>query len=209
MTTMKRIVCAILMFVSITTFGQNDANNLRPYRLGLKIGAPNAASLEFEYITPLLHNSIGLFVNYTGASFKVDQVNTSSNIFEIGSNIYFSKNREGRGVYGALSYQSIRSNLKIENYEAENGIIYEGNAKTKVSYSGLNVKIGAKLGRKFFFRTEVGYSFGEIPKQVFVEGNFQGEPISETTSIEEEIDDLPFIFQNGLPIFNLGFGFSF
>ena len=41
----------------------------------------------------------------------------------------------------------------------------------KVSYSGLNVKIGAKLGRKFFFRTEVGYSFGDIPKEIFVEGD--------------------------------------
>ena len=65
------------------------------------------------------------------------------------------------------------------------------------------------MGRKFFFRTEIGYSLGIIPKEIFVEGNFQGEPISETTNIEDEIDDLPFILQKGLPIFNLGFGYSF
>ncbi len=206
---MKRVACVILMLVSIAVLGQNEVNDLRPYRLGLKIGAPNAASLEFEYVTPLLHNSIAVFVNYTGANFKIDQVRTSLNTFEIGSNVYFSKNREGRGVYGALSYQNIRSNLKIEDYEADDGTLYDGNARTEISYSGLNVKIGTKLGRKFFFRTEVGYSFGDIPKEIFVEGAFQGEPISETTSIEDEIDDLPFIFENGLPIFNIGFGFTF
>ncbi len=206
---MKRMICIMLMVGSLTAICQNNTTDVRPYRLGLKIGAPNAASLEFEYVTPALHNSLALFANYTGANFKVDQVNTSSNIFEIGSNIYFGENREGKGLYGTLSYQNITSNLSIENYEAEDGTIYEGDAKTKVSYNGLNVKIGAKLGRNFFFRTELGYSFGEIPKEIFVEGNFEGEPISETASIESEIDDLPFIFQNGLPIFNIGFGFAF
>ncbi len=198
----------MLIFVSLTVMGQT-ADDIKPFRIGLKIGAPNVASLEFEYVTPALGNSLAFFANYTGASFNVDQVDTSSNIFEIGSNIYFSKNREGRGMYGSISYQSISSNLSIKDYEAEDGTIYEGDAKTSVSYSGLNVKIGAKLGKKFFFRTEIGYSFGEIPKEIFVEGNFEGEPISETASIESEIDDLPFIFQNGLLIFNLGFGYSF
>ncbi len=206
---MKRIAFIILVLVSITVLGQNDTNDLRPYRIGLKIGAPNAASLEFEYVTSLLHNSVALFVNYTGANFKIDQVQSSLNVFEIGSNIYFSKNRQGRGLYGALSYQNINANLEIEDYEAEDGTLYEGNATTEVSYSGLNMKIGAKLGRKFFFRTEIGYSLGTIPKEIFVEGNYQGEPISETTSIKDEIDDLPFILQKGLPIFNLGFGYAF
>ena len=173
------------------------------------MGAPNAASLEFEYVTPLLNNGIALFANYTGANFKIEQVQSSLNVYELGSNIYFSKNRDGRGLYGALSYQNIAANLKIEDYEAEDGTVYEGNARTEVSYNGFNIKIGAKLGRKFFFRTEIGYSLGNIPTEIFVEGNYQGEPISETTSVEDEIDDLPFIFQNGLPIFNIGFGFSF
>lgn len=206
---MKNILAALLLLMSMTAVGQNDSSNLRPYRLGVKVGGPNVASLEFEFVTPALHNSLALFANYTGINYTVEQVNTASNIFEIGSNIYFGKNREGRGLYGSLSYQNISSDLSIKDYEAEDGTIYEGDAKTSVSYSGLNVKIGAKLGKKFFFRTEIGYSFGEIPKEIFVEGNFEGEPISETASIESEIDDLPFIFQNGLPIFNLGFGYSF
>ena len=206
---MKRIACTILVLVSITVFGQNDTDELRPYRIGLKIGIPNAASLEFEYVTPLLNNSVALFVNYTGAKFNIDDVQSSLNVFEIGSNIYFSKSREGRGLYGALSYQNINANLEIEDYEAEDGTLYEGNARTEVSYNGLNLKVGAKLGRKFFFRTEIGYSLGGIPKEILVEGTYQGEPISETISTQDEIDDLPFIFQNGLPIFNLGIGYAF
>jgi hypothetical protein len=206
---MRRIVFAILVLVSITVLGQIDTNELRPYRIGLKLGAPNAASLEFEYVTPLLNSSLALFANYTGANFKIDQVQSSLNVFEIGSNIYFNKNSEGRGLYGALSYQNIAANLEIEDYEAEDGTLYEGNARTEISYSGINIKIGAKLGRKFFFRTEIGYSLGDIPKEILVEGRYQGEPISERISTEDEIDDLPFIFQNGLPIFNLGFGYSF
>jgi hypothetical protein len=206
---MKRSVFAVLLLVSISALGQHNSDDLRPFRIGLKVGAPNAASFEFEYVTPLLNNRVAPFVNYTGANFKVDQVDASLNIFEIGSNIYFSKNNEGRGLYGTFSYQNINANLEIEDYEAEDGSLYEGNAKTNVSYSGLNIKIGAKLGRKFFFRTELGYSIGDIPTQVFIEGNYEGEPASETISVENEIDDLPFIFTNGLPIFNIGFGFSF
>ena len=94
------------MIVSLTVMGQT-ADDVKPFRLGFKFGAPNVASLEFEYVTPALGNRLALFANYTGASFNVDQIDTSSNIFEIGSNIYFSKNREGRGMYGSLSYQSI------------------------------------------------------------------------------------------------------
>ena len=206
---MKKIIFLFIIATSLTIFGQSSTDDLRPYRLGLKMGVPNTASLEFEYVTPLLHNHMSLFVNYTGGKVTVDQVNANLNTFEIGSNIYFAKNREGRGLYGALSYQNVDAKLSIEDYEAEDGTIYDGNAKTEVSYSGLNVKLGAKLGRKFFFRTEIGYSFGEIPKEIFVEGTFEGEPISETTSIEDEIDDISIISQNGLPIFNIGFGFSF
>jgi len=206
---MKKIICSALLFASIVTFAQNRTSDVRPFRIGIKMGVPNVASFEFEYLTPLLDNRIAPFVNYTSAGFIIDQVDASVAVFEVGSNIYFSENNEGRGLYGTLSYQNINANLEIEDYEAEDGTLYEGNARTSISYSGLNVKVGAKLGRKFFFRTEFGYSFGAIPTEVFVEGNFEGEPISEIASVENEVEDFPAIFKGGLPIFNIGFGLSF
>ena len=43
---MKRVACVILMLVSIAVLGQNEVNDLRPYRLGLKIGAPNGCQFR-------------------------------------------------------------------------------------------------------------------------------------------------------------------
>ena len=202
-----------LIFIMILNvsfvFGQFSSNEIRPFRIGVKIGIPNTISLEGEYVTPLLNNRLALFTNYTGFSGTKDQVDANLKTFEVGTNIYISKNNEGSGLYGSISYQQVKAKLEIEDYEAEDGTIYEGNARAETSLNGVNIKLGVKLGKKFFFRTELGYSFGQLPKEILVEGNFQGEPISEIASIENEIEDLPLIFQNGIPIFNIGIGYAF
>lgn len=210
----------MLLFV-VVTYAQNDDNtnsgdDLRPYRIGLKIGVPNAVSLEFEYVTPLLNNRVAPFINYVGGSRNFDdgKAKVSLNIFEVGSNIYISKNNEGRGLYGSVSYQSISGKADIQDYEPDNnnpgGIIkYDGTSKAKSSYSAINLKLGAKLGRKFFFRTELGYSFGKLPEEIIVTGTYQGNSVQDAYSIKKDIEDAPVVTLNGFPIFNLGFGVAF
>lgn len=210
-----------MLLVATYGYAQNDinansGNDVRPYRIGLKIGVPNAVSLEFEYVTPLLNNRVAPFINYVGGSRNFDNGKTkaSLNIFEVGSNIYISKNNEGRGLYGSISYQSISAKSDLKDYEPENNnpggtIKYDGTSKAKASYNGVNLKLGAKLGRKFFFRTELGYSFGKIPEEIIVTGTYQGNSVQDAYSIKKNIEDAPVVTLNGFPIFNLGFGFAF
>lgn len=216
---MRKITMFFMLFFAVFTYAQNDddtitSNDVRPYRIGLKIGVPNVASLEFEYLTPLLNNRVAPFANYIGSRRNFDEIKARLNIFELGSNIYISKNNEGRGLYGSISYQNISGKADIQDYEPENNnpdgtIKYDGTSKTKVSYNGINLKFGAKLGRKFFFRTELGYSFGKIPEEVVVKGTYQGRSVQDVYSIKENIEDAPVVEPNGFPIFNLGFGFAF
>ena len=66
----------------------------------------------------------------------------------------------------------------------------------------INTKLGLKVGRVFYFRLEVGYSFGDIPEFITVNG-------PNNLSATEEIPEIPGITSSGLPLFNIGFGFGF
>lgn len=216
---MKKITILCMLFVATFSFAQQDDSSssdseLRPFRIGLKFGVPNLASLELEYVTPLLNNRVAPFVNYTGYKHPVENTTASLSTFEIGSNIYISKNNEGKGLYGAVSYQSVKASLDILDYSPENNnptgtIKYDGTSTAKVEYSAVNVKLGAKLGRKFFFRTELGYSFGSLPDEVVIDGTLNGQKVEDRINIEDKLKDVPVISKNGMPIFNIGFGFAF
>lgn len=203
---MKKIV--LLIAIIITSFlsaqeNQKSNEELRPYRVGLKIGVPSVVSLDLEYVTPLWDSRIAPFVSFSPIGFKVDDVKLNYTAFEIGSNIYFSKRGDGRGFYGALSYQHISAKLKQQNYEANDGRLFEGTTTSKISFDGLNTKVGVKVGRTMYFRAELGYSFGKIPKEIEKEGTFNGLPATDNENIEEDINT------GGLPIFNIGFGYAF
>lgn len=208
-----------MLFIATLSFAQQDDNSsndseLRPFRVGLKFGVPNLVSLELEYVTPLLNNRVAPFINFTGYKHSVEKTTASLRTFEVGSNIYISKNNEGRGLYGAVSYQSVKASLDILNYSPENNnpgqtIEYDGTSTASAAYTGINLKLGAKLGRKFFFRTELGYSFGSLPDEIVVEGTLNDQKVEDRISIEEKLNDVPVISKTGIPIFNLGFGFAF
>ena len=69
------------------------------------------------------------------------------------------------------------------------------------------MKLGAKLGKKFYFRIEAGYGFGDIPQEIEVTGTEQGTGITQTDYVE--IPDIPGISESGMIVANIGLGFSF
>jgi hypothetical protein len=60
----------------------------------------------------------------------------------------------------------------------------------------MNLKLGAKLGKTFYFRIEAGYGFGDIPHEIFVESTTP----SQTTI--EEFPEIPGISVSGILNFN-------
>ena len=67
----------------------------------MRVGVPNLATINAEYLTPLAGNRISLTADYFGLSQTFDDVDVSYANFEIGSNIYF--NSTGKGFYGGVS----------------------------------------------------------------------------------------------------------
>lgn len=206
---MKKILIIYLLISSSIVISQekdNDENNINPFRIGLKIGTPNIVGGNIEYVLPVLNNHIALFADLSGFSLELDEVESSLSYFEIGTNIYFSDN--GRGFYGTLSYGS----FSVEGTYTDADLFINGMPVTgesvatgKLEVNTMNVKLGAKLGKKFYFRIEAGYGFGDIPQEFTVTGTVDGVPATGT----EEIPDVPGIGENGYALFNFGFGIAF
>lgn len=176
--------------------------SIKPLRIGAKIGIPSLITATAEYVTPLLNNRVALAIDYFALERDFDGTQIDYTNFEIGTNIY--ANSRGKGFYGGISYTSFSSEGTFLDVEFDDDAFTIGDGKANIDYNTLNVKLGIKTGRVFYFRMEVGYGFGTIPTEVVVRGI--NDP--SLTSIEE-IPDIPGISDSGIIYFNIGFGFGF
>jgi hypothetical protein len=177
-----------------------NKESVKPLRFGVKLGVPSLFTLNAEYVTPLLDNRVAFAVDYLPFKANIGDADVKLNNFEIGSNVYLKNT--GKGIYGGVSYYSF--NLKgenITNVDFDDGTTGTGNAEVK--FSTVNLKIGAKLGRVFYFRVELGYGFGNLPDTIFITST------DGSTSTSEAIEDEVSFLGAGVPIFNFGIGYSF
>lgn len=197
-----KVVLAFIFPFLIIYNGQSqtdvDSRSIKPLRLGVKVGVPNILTANAEYVTPLFGNRVAIAVDYMSLSQNISDTDINYSNFEIGSNVYF--NSTGKGFYGSISYFSFDGDGTYTDIEYDNG--YYGDGTGSIKFNTINLKLGVKLGRTFFFRFEVGYGFGDIPEHVLV--------TSTTTSqtAYEEIPEIPGISSSGVPVFNLGIGFG-
>jgi len=199
----KKISLLLLtIFSSISLLAQEDSTNvksIKPLRLGVKIGVPNIATINAEYVTPLLNNRVALAVDYMSLNKTIDETDISYNNFEIGTNIYVGS--KGKGLYFGVSYFSFDAEATFTDTEFDSSTFEDGIGSIK--FNTTNVKLGIKAGRVFYFRIEVGYGFGDIPEDIVV----TTKDGSRTTT--EDIPEIPGITSSGIPNFNFGIGFSF
>ena len=211
---MKKIslLFAMLLFCGIA-FSQEEENEeskrkgkrVLPFRIGIKAGIPNGVGGNIEYVTPLLNDRIAVFGDYSGFSAEIDDADTKLQYYEFGTNIYLFGNK-GRGVYGALSYGKLNLDAEYNNYEfdTDSGVV-TANAKGEYEVGTFNVKAGLKMGRRFYFRTELGYGFGDVPQEFVITGTANGMTQSEII----EIPEIPGMSESGYVMFNIGFGIGF
>lgn len=178
--------------------------NVKPFRIGVKAGIPNGIGGYIEFVTPLLNHRIALFGDYSGFSADIDDVGTKLQYFELGTNIYLFGGK-GSGVYGALSYGNLSVDGTFSDSQTIGGEDFTGNAEGSFDVETLNVKAGLKVGKRFYFRTELGYGFGDVPQVIVINGNVDGVPAVGV----EEIPDIPGMSESGYVIFNIGFGIGF
>jgi len=212
--TSKLLICILLVtFLSNNTFSQDNNETLEttsgntetktdinPLRIGVKVGVPSFFTINVEYVTPLLDNRVAFAIDYFPLRINLLDIESKFNNFEIGSNIYL--NNKGKGLYGGLSYYKFNAEVNnIEEVEFDDGSI--GTGETTIKFNTFNLKIGAKLGKAFYFRIELGYGFGNLPETIVITSTE-----SNSSSIEDTSEVISFL-GSGVPIFNFGIGYSF
>ncbi|HZW77938.1 MAG TPA: hypothetical protein VFF21_06500 [Flavobacteriaceae bacterium] len=206
---MKKIILLSFLLLSFTVFSQEEevsyasssgsGKSIRPLRVGLKLGVPSFGTFNAEYVTPLLEDRVAASIDYMPLNITFGDQKLNISAVEFGSNIYFSANK-GRGFYGGLSYFSFNSDLTWSDIDFDNGTTGDGMARFK--YSTFNVKLGVKLGRTFYFRSEVGYGFGKVGDKIVLTGG----PGQVAT---EDLPPIPGMGASGVLVFNIGFGVGF
>lgn len=202
----KAVQLIFILILSISTYSQeikpeiqnnkqDVKESIKPLRIGFKIGIPSLVNLNAEYVTPLLNNRVAIALDYFPLSINLSDINLKLNNFEIGTNVYIKNT--GKGVYGGISYFNFNAKADLKDVEFDDDTY--GDAKTSVKFGLVNLKLGAKLGRTFYFRIELGYGFGKIPDQIVITEK------GGTSFSTEDISD----FNSGLPLFNFGVGYSF
>jgi hypothetical protein len=197
------IILALLYAFSLNIYAQTNENtsskNIKPFRIGIKIGVPTIATINAEYVTPLLDDRVSFTVDYMSLSPTIEEVEIGYNNFEIGSNIYI--NNTGQGFYGGLSYFSFGGEGTFLDTEFDDGSV--GDGKGDIKFNTINLKLGLKFGRTFYTRIEVGYGFGDIPEFIEVTS------ADGKSNTFEEIPAIPGISSSGLFTANIGFGVQF
>ena len=167
-----------------------------PFRIGLKIGYPQIAGLNLEYVTPLLSKRLAADIDFSYLPVSKNTTTVTYSNLALFANYYFFK--EGRGFYGGFGYSRMGFDATKNVTFASDGTTQKGTAN--IGINSLNLKVGGKYGKLFYFRWELGWSLA-LNSPVF-EVTAVNNGVTQTESFSSPIS-------GGGPIADIGFGFSF
>ena len=211
---MKKVFLLIsLLFFCSSVIGQqiqNESNlDTIPYKvkhisLGGKIGIPNIAGVNFEFVIPILDNHFAPFIDYSKFNISPeDDSEVGVNYLEFGINYYFGK--KGKGAYLSVGKAKLDTTMKFENISLDN--LRTGTGNTQINLNTTNLKFGIKSSGKIYFRFELGYGFGNIPSKITFSAVDNLDP-SYREEQTEELPNIPGIADDGILVANIGFGVS-
>ena len=180
----------ILLFLACSKMTMAQDN---PFRVGIKLGSPMIAGLNVEYLTPIAGGRLAPSVDFSRFSISLGDTESSFGYFEFGGNFYFKDT--GKGAYANLSYGLI-------SWKGTFSDPVLGTAEVKTGLSRANLKIGAKLGKRFYFRPELGYAIG------FGNNEIEATYTAPDGTTATETEEVPGLLIGGF-IGNIGIGFAF
>lgn len=201
----KQTTCILSIIFALGSINLSSAQEeVRPIRIGLKFGTPMLGGLNLEYVTPVFNNhlSADLDVSNFSGLISTDTEKVGYSYFGIGANYYFSK--PGSGLYGGIGYGHMGFTAHETLSTISNGTLITANAEGSMAYNVMNMKIGGKHGKQFYFRWELGYGLTLNGGDLLVSANTSTSGGS-TVHLEETVS----IPLKGLPIANIGVGFAF
>ncbi|MDT0643072.1 hypothetical protein RM553_09560 [Zunongwangia sp. F363] len=229
MKTSRILVIAILMGLSgvcraqvMDQEGSQSTENVRPFRIGLKLGFPNIIGGNVEYVTPLINHKLSVNLDYSKLDYgflsdlfveeqeEDETTNLTFTYFQGGLNYYFFK--PGKGLYAGVNYGALKLEFTETDLESSEDPGKTGVATMEFKRNSFSLKLGAKLGGLFYFRPEIGYAFEELPKSVDTKVRFDdGSTETQTYYLDDYFDTesspQKYLFEGFIA--NIGFGFSF
>ena len=186
------LICFLVLVnaLNLNVYGQE-----RPFRIGVKVGFPEVAGLNLEYVTPLLNKRLAADVDFSYIQLSPNQATIKYTYYDFFLNYYFS--HDGHGFYGGLGYSRIGLDV-TKDVTFSDGTTAPGTSN--IGINALNLKFGGKYGKLVYFRWDLGGSLALNTPNFEVVATKNG--VTNTKSYNSP-------FKGNGPIADIGFGFSF
>ena len=181
-----------------------EDNSLKRFSVGVKFGLPYMAVLSAQYTLPFFNNHFAPYFDYSQYSYEKNNEDAQFRFSEFGISYFF--NQIGKGLYAGLSYSNLSYNVKFTNVILENGS--KGYGSEKIDMRTTNLRIGLKTGGTFYFRIEMGYGLGDIPKKLSFKAIDNFDP-RYSQIVTKEIPKISGTSEREMLIGNIGVGISF
>ena len=181
-----------------------EDNSLKRFSVGVKFGLPYMAVLSAQYTLPFFNNHFAPYFDYSQYSYEKNNEDAQFRFSEFGISYFF--NQIGKGLYAGLSYSNLSYNVKFTNVILENGS--KGYGSEKIDMRTTNLRIGLKTGGTFYFRIEMGYGLGDIPKKLSFKAIDNFDP-KYSQIVTKEIPKISGTSEREMLIGNIGVGISF
>ena len=181
-----------------------EDNSLKRFSVGVKFGLPYMAVLGAQYTLPFFNNHFAPYFDYSQYSYEKNNEDAQFRFSEFGISYFF--NQIGKGLYAGLSYSNLSYDVKFTNVILENGS--KGYGSEKIDMRTTNLRIGLKTGGTFYFRIEMGYGLGDIPKKLSFKAIDNFDP-RYSQIVSKEIPKISGTSEREMLIGNIGVGISF
>lgn len=181
-----------------------EDNSLKRLSVGVKFGLPYMAVLGAQYTLPFFNNHFAPYFDYSQYSYEKNNEDAQFRFSEFGISYFF--NQIGKGLYAGLSYSNLSYDVKFTNVILENGS--KGYGSEKIDMRTTNLRIGLKTGGTFYFRIEMGYGLGDIPKKLSFKAIDNFDP-KYSQIVTKEIPKISGTSEREMLIGNIGVGISF
>ena len=173
---MKKVLSLLIMLAFVTSINAQDD---RPFRIGLKLGVPNLAGLGVEYA---IMDHIAVAGDLSYFPLELDEYTEFSYTYiGLGGNYYLDKNNKGIFVGAGIGVMSFAvTETGIFN---SNSFDNDGSGEFSIDLTLIKMNIGYRwIWGAFSLTPEVGYALGSIDDNVEYTATFpDGSTPSETT----------------------------
>lgn len=171
---------------------------------GLKFGFPYMAVVGAQYTLPFFDNHFAPYFDYSQYSYEKNNEDAKFHFLEWGISYFFKE--KSKGLYVGLSNSNLSYKVNFMNVDLQNGSKGSGNGN--VDLRTTNLRLGLKTGGTFYFRIEMGYGFGDLPKKLSFRAIDNSDPSYSELSTKE-IPEINGVSKSGMLVGNIGFGISF